>query len=66
MMIVVKLEWPPQVTPYVRLSQAAQVRHQVGQCRALGAHQLLPAAQNLEHWNDECPTVAVGHLIVNE
>jgi hypothetical protein len=51
---------------YEQLSQAAQVRHQVGQCKTLGAHQLLLAAQNLKHWNDEHPTVAVSRLIVNE
>ena len=66
MMIIVESEWLLQVTPYEQLSQATQVWHQVGHCRALGAHQLLPAARNLEHRNDECLTVAVGCLISNE
>jgi len=66
MMIVVESEWLPQVTPYERLRWATQVQHQVGQYRALGAHQLLPAARNHEHRNNEHPTVVVSCLIVNE
>ena len=50
----------------MRLSQAAQIRHQVGQCKALGARQLLPDPQNIECRIVEHPTVAVGRLTEND
>jgi len=54
-----------RVTWFAWLSQAARVRHQVGQCKALGARQLLPDPQNLECRIVERPTVIVGHLTEN-
>ena len=50
----------------MRLSQAAQIRCQVGQCKALGACQLLPDPQSLERWIVKHPTVTVGRLTEND
>jgi hypothetical protein len=55
-----------QVTWFARLCQAAQVRQRVGQCKALGARQLLPDPQNIECWIVERLTVAVGRLTEND
>jgi len=56
-MSVGDLECLRRVTQFAQLSQAARVRHQVGQCKALGARQLLPDPRSLER-----PTVIVGRL----
>jgi len=53
------------VTQFVRLCQAAQVRQRVGQCKAVGARQLLPDPQNIECWISDQPTVAVSCLTEN-
>jgi len=55
-----------RVTRFTQLSQAAQVQQQVGQCKALGARQLLPDPQNIEGRIGERPTVAVGRLTEND
>jgi hypothetical protein len=55
-----------RVTWVARLSQATRVRHQVGQCKALGARQLLPDPQSLERWIDERLTVIVGRQTEND
>jgi hypothetical protein len=55
-----------RVTRFVRLCQAAQVRQRVGQCKALGARQLLPDPQNIECRIVEQPTIAVGRLTEND
>jgi len=55
-----------RVTQFVRLCQAAQVQQRVGQCKALGARQLLPDPQNIECRIVERPTVAVGCLTEND
>ena len=54
------------VTQFVRLCQAAQVWQQVGQCKALGAPQLLPDPQNIECRIVEQPTVVVSRLTEND
>jgi len=60
MMSVGNPECLRRVTRFAWLSQAARVRHQVGQCKALGACQLLPDPRSLERRIDERPTVIVG------
>jgi hypothetical protein len=55
-----------RVTRFAQLNQAAQVRQQVGQCKALGARQLLPDPQNIEGRIGERPTIAVGRLTEND
>jgi len=63
---VCDLECLSRVTWFVRLSQAAQIRCQVGQCKALEARQLLPDPQSLERRIVKYPTVTVGHLTKND
>jgi hypothetical protein len=55
-----------RATWFVRLSKATQVRHRVGQCKALGARQLLPDPQSIERQIIECPTVTVSRLTEND
>jgi hypothetical protein len=54
-----------RITWFTWLCQAAQVRQQVGQCKALGARQLLPDPQNIGCQIVKQLTVAVGRLTEN-
>jgi len=55
-----------RVTWFAWLCQATQVRQRVGQCKALGARQLLPDPQNIGCRIVDRPTVAVGCLTEND
>jgi hypothetical protein len=55
-----------RATWFARLSQATQVQHRVGQCKALGARQLLPDPQSIERQIVERPTVTVSRLTEND